>query len=296
MKSLLITGGTGLLGGHLVERAMSGWDVYSTFFRSVPPAGTTFAKAARLDVKNGKEVQALFSEISPSVIIHTAAMTGMDMCALNKREAWETNVEGTEHLVTAAERVNARLVYLSTDLVFQGDAGNYSESDSASPACYYGETKLEGEKVISEISSNYCIARIALSYGWSVTSSLCFAEVMADKLSRGEEVRLFTDEFRSPVYIPNLCDALLEIAARNDVQGVIHLAGPERLSRFQFGIALCEAFGFDKDLIVPCLIEDFPFRDNRPKDCSLVSERAGVFPGSEFCAPRRGVRKMAAIR
>jgi len=138
------------------------------------------------------------------------------------------------------------IIFISTDLVFQGDKSFYSENDVPTPLCYYGKTKLEAENFVLKISSNYCIIRSAIIYGWSVNSSQVFTETMIKQLRQGNQVNLFVDEYRMPIYIKNLCAILLELASRDELQGVYHICGPTRLCRFEFGLELADVWGFDK--------------------------------------------------
>lgn len=291
MESLLITGGSGFLGANLALMTSSYWKTYATYHSS-PVHNKRLGVALHLDIKNRDEVEKIVYEISPKVIIHTAAITNSDFCVEHQKTAWEVNVNGTENIASAAKQVKARLIYISTDLVFKGDKSFYSEKDIPTPLCYYGKTKLEGEKIVSSLSSNYCIVRTSLIYGWSLNSSKCFTEVMISNLKNGKKVRLFVDEYRTPIYTKNLCEILLELAKRNDLQGVYHICGSERLSRFEFGLKLSEIFDFNKELIIPISINDFSFKDKRPKDCSMRNDKAKSALKRKFWSVEEGLKNM----
>ncbi|MGA1824708.1 MAG: SDR family oxidoreductase [bacterium] len=276
MESLLITGGSGFLGGNLAAMAFPCWETYATYCHS-PMSYGRFKGIYPLDITDKEAVKKIIFTISPRVIIHTAALSKFDACAENRTIAWEVNVEGTRNIALAARQTNSRMIYISTDLVFGGDRGYYAEHDIPDPICYYGATKLAGEQAISSLCSNYCIVRTALIYGRSANSSRCFTETMIDHLQKGKMLRLFVDEYRSPIYSTNLCALLLELAARDELQGIYHLCGPERVGRFDFGIKLAEVFGFDAQYIVGTSVHNGTFKDKRPKDCSMHNKKASRF-------------------
>ncbi len=281
MKPLLITGGSGFLGGNLVSIAAGLGETYFTYHTSPCPAESSGA-AICMDVTDQAQTEKIVSEISPAVIIHAAAITDAGYCEEHQQDAWDINVSGTRNVASAAEKVGARLIYASTDMVFSGGDSFYSEGDTPNPVHYYGKTKLMGEQIVQSVSSNYCIARIALVYGRSANNSKCFTETILEKLGRGESVRLFVDEYRTPIYAKNLCNAFLELAERDDLQGIYHLAGSERLSRFEFGLRLAEIFGLDKKLLVPVSVGDVSFAYNRPRDCSLSHDKAASVLSTRF--------------
>lgn len=291
MESILITGGSGLLGSNLALMTSSSWKTYITY-HSFPIRNRKSSVALHLDITNRNEVERVVYEISPKIIIHTAAITNSDFCAEHQKIAWEVNVTGTENIVLAAEQIKARLIYISTDLVFKGDKSFYSEEDLPNPLCYYGKTKLEGEKIVSSLSSNYCIARTSLIYGWSINSSNCFTEIIIDRLNNENEIRLFVDEYRTPIYIKNLCEILLELANRHELQGIYHICGSQRLNRFEFGLKLSEIFSFSKELIIPISVNEFPFKDERPKDCSMKNEKAMSVLKTKCWSVEEGLKDM----
>ena len=130
------------------------------------------------------------------------------------------------------------------------------------------------DEIVSSFSTNYCIARTSLIFGWSFNTSKSFVECLIDDLYRGKYYRGFVDEYRSPIYIKNLGEILLELAEREKLQGLYHICGSERLSRYDFALRLCDCFGFNKKLLKPVSVKDYLFLDKRPKDCSMKNEKA----------------------
>jgi dTDP-4-dehydrorhamnose reductase len=293
-KPLLITGGSGFLGGNLVSIASTLCETYFTYHSSPCPTESPGA-AICMDVTDQAQTEKIVQEISPAVIIHTAAVTNAGYCEEHQQAAWDINVNGTRNVASAAEKVGARLIYASTDMVFSGTNSFHSERDSPNPGHHYGKTKLMGEQIVQSVCSNYCIARIALVYGRSANESKCFTETMLDRMGRGESVRLFVDEYRTPIYAKNLCHALLELAEREDLQGIYHLAGPERLSRFEFGLKLAEIFGLDKKLLNPVSVDDVAFAYERPRDCSLSHTKATGVLNTRFWNVEEALNDMKSM-
>jgi dTDP-4-dehydrorhamnose reductase len=270
--TLLITGGGGFIGGHLALRACSDWKVFATYHRKKDPA----MRAIRLlpiELTDLESVRSAFRYSSPTVVVHSGAITNMDYCYEHADLAMAVNTKGTENIATACEETGAHMIYISTDLVFDGTGSYYKEEDQPNPICIYGQTKLAGEKAMLSKSSSNCIVRTAWTYGKSVNASRCFAERMIETMSLGTMVTLFTDEYRTPIYVTNLCNAILGLARRH-ITGTFHLAGAQRISRYEFGLLTAGAFGFDSKLISKATIDSYGFKDFRPRDCSLSNRKA----------------------
>ena len=270
--TLLITGASGFIGGHLAKQAGGAWSVAGTCrrFSVASNSAGNVDGLVTLDITDKSRVISVVEEISPSVIIHCAAVSSVEYCAVHKELAHAVNIAGTENMALASAGCGAHFIFISSDQVFDGSAGCYSETDEPKPISFYGETKLEGERIVRGISDSYTIARLSLCYGKSVNNSVSFLDKMICTLERKEGVTLFFDEFRSPAYVQDICTALLALA-ENRASGIFHLAGPERLSRLDFGYKVVEFFGFDKSLITVASSDLFGFLDRRPKDCSLIS-------------------------
>ncbi len=264
-------------------------------YHTTVPRLPASCRAVKLDVSNEEEVNRVIRALAPHVVIHMAAVSSFSRCAQDPGVARQVNVTGAKYVAQATQEVGARLIYLSTDLVFDGCGSLYSEQDPAAPVCQYGRTKLDGEICVASLCRNHGIVRSALMYGISRNGTHCFAEEILDSLRRGQEVRLFQDEFRSPLYVGNLCEVLVELAGRDDLQGLFHSAGPERLSRFDFGLRLADVFGLNKALLVPITQDQFPFEDFRPRDCSLSNAQAVAVLRTRLLSVDEGLHRMLAM-
>lgn len=269
---ILITGASGLLGNRLAELALEkGHDVVSGYKDHVPLHGKPMA----IDLTQSTEVTKTFSEVHPDVVINTAAMTDVDRCELEPEAAFSANSKAVSNIAHAAKETESFVVQVSTDYVFDGERGSYSENDKTRPVNKYGESKLEGEMALmNELDKQmWSIARSSVIYGWGRASRPNAATFVYEKLSRGENIRMARDLFSSPTLNTSLSAMLVEIAERK-LPGIIHAAGATRLSRFDFAIGLAKTFGLDATLIKPIQAKDLHWTAKRPTDSSLMIGRA----------------------
>lgn len=269
---LLITGASGLLGQKTVHLALQkNHEVYS-MYKENP---TNLGKAIKLDLTNVGKILKVITRLRPEAIIHTAAYTNVDGCEINKDIAWNVNAEATKQIAIASTNINAHLAYVSTDYVFDGEKGLYSEEDKPSPIDHYGYTKLEGEEFTKEHSQEWCITRTSVIYGLGQTQKLNFATWIINNLNKGKEVRIVTDQFVSPTLNTNLAEMLLEIVERR-ITGIFHTAGATRTSRHEFARKLAQIFDLDSNLIKPIKMNDLLWKAKRPKDSSLNVSKASA--------------------
>ncbi len=291
MKRLLITGGSGFVGGHLVAHAKGDWQVFAAYHsRPISPQGVT---SLALDLADEKAIEDAVEKIQPNVIIHAAAWSNIDGCEKEPERAFHINATATEILAELTSRLDCRLVYVSSDMVFDGEIGDYKEDDDTRPVNVYGKTKLMGEKFIQSVCQNYVIARSALIYGHPMTNASSFSEIMLQTLRSGKIMPLFTDQFRTPILVQNLAQALLEIAGMS-FTGTIHLGGSQRVDRYTFGCRLAVLSRFSETQCRAVSMADIPMAAPRPWDVSLNIHKAkrllktkllGYFKGLEQAVP-----------
>ena len=268
----MVTGASGLLGSRLVELALEkGHDITSIYKDHVPLHGKPIA----LDLTHSTKVNKALSEIHPDVLINAAAMTDVDRCELEPDAAFAVNATSVSNLAKVAKEIGSFLVHVSTDYVFDGVKGNYSESDEPHPVNAYGKSKLEGENAVKKEldEETWSISRSSVVYGWGRTSRPNAATFVYDKLSGGESIRIARDQFSSPTLNTSLSAMLIEIAERK-LPGIIHTAGATRLSRFDFAVGLAKTFELDATLIKAVEARDLQWKARRPADSSLMVRRA----------------------
>jgi len=269
---LLITGAIGLYGSKLAKMAVErNIEVYSSDVNELPVSGT-FVK---IDVSNKELVDEAFRRVKPDVVVHAATLTDVDKCELNKELAWKINVEGTRNIVDAAKGVGSFLIYISTDYVFNGEKGNYTELDQPDPINHYGVTKLAAEELV-KAQDEYLIGRPSVIYGSTpAAGKVNFVLWLIEALRRGERVKIVTDQWNTPTLNTNLAEMTLEAAKRHST-GIFHLCGATRVSRFEFAQLIAETFELDKSLIDPVSASQFKWPAKRPMDSSLDTSKAKV--------------------
>jgi len=286
MDKCLITGGSGFIGSHIgnsIKCVLIPILTYNTSPAKVPPDYISM----HLGVVDEEEVNSVITNIKPRVIIHTAAIKDLDYCETHQEETWRVNVVGTENLARACQKYNIKLIYISTDYVFEGTRGMYKETDEAHPTTFYGKTKLAGEQTILQLLQDYAICRTSGVYNYGST----FISWVIDKLKGGNTVNIFTDLFYSPTYVANLGEMILAIIKR-DLTGIYHTAGCERISRYSFVIKVADIFSLDKNLIKPIASEGLHKRPLILKDSSLSTENTQRMLQIPFDTVDTGLKRM----
>ena len=259
MRKLLITGGSGNLGRPLSALAARTWETTATYYCNPRIGGGT---PVRLDMHDREAVIGLVEQISPDVIIHTAASDrSHDMTIINRLAA--------RHICEAARRTGARLIAISTDMVFDGSHPPYDEYDPPAPLSPYGRVKAENERFLLASYERCLIVRTSLIYDFTPDNRQ--VSWMLDRIRAGETVPLFVDEIRQPIWAWNLAEILLELAA-GDLKGILNAAGPRPLSRWDYGSALLRALGYDPEKVArPVYAAEIA--PGRPRDCTLRLDR-----------------------
>jgi len=268
---LLVTGASGLLGTRICQlAAKQNYEVYSAHSEHIPQFGTPI----KLDITDGTALKRLFDKTKPNVVVHSAALTDVDKCEKEKDLAWKINVESTSNIAQLCHKHNCFLVYVSTDYVFNGEKGNYKETEQTAPINNYGLTKLKGEEEIKQSRAEYCIARTSVIYGSiPAAGKVNFALWLIENLRKKEETKTVTDLWNSPTLNTNLAEMILETIEKR-ITGTFHLAGTTRLSRYEFAQKIAETFDLDENLLRPTSSEKMPWIAKRPRDTSLNVEKA----------------------
>ena len=265
MDRLFVTGGSGLLGYSFQEVAGQDWNIITTHHQN--PGKDTIP----LDVTNQKDVQEKIVHLNPDVVIHSAALTNVDYCEVHPQEAWARNVQGTKNIILACQRTGSKLIYVSSDFVFDGCKGNYSEDDATGPLNYYAYTKLKGEEAVLKSDLRYAITRVSVLYGWHAQRG--FVSWVINELKDENKINVVDDHYNSPTLDSNARDAILKIIEKNK-QGIYHTSGSQRISRFDFAVNISRVFELDENLINPIKSSDLIQEAKRPKDSSLSVDKA----------------------
>ncbi len=271
MKRLLITGATGFLGWNLCQVAQATGQVYGTYHaHSVALPNIPFYF---LNLSNYSDIKQLFAEIKPDAVCHLAARSQPNDCQTHPTETEQVNVIGTRYIAQLCADLDISLVFTSTDLVFDGQNAPYHEQDAVNPVNRYGEQKVKAEQEIQRIYPKAVICRMPLMFGLPSPVSQSFMQGFLKSLQAGQELSLFSDEYRTPVSATAAAQGLL-LALRHCQGEILHLGGKERISRYEFGVYLVKTFKISRSQLKACRQEDVKMAAPRPADVSLNSHKA----------------------
>lgn len=285
MKKILVTGSNGLLGQKLVHLILD----HSNHILLATSKGENRLKSRSdfdyrsLDITDKNRVDSIVSEFKPDVLINSAAMTNVDACESFQEDCIALNVGGVKNLVAACENHNTHLIHISTDFVFDGKAGPYSENDQPNPLSFYGQSKYDSELIVSNSSlSKWSIARTIIIYGIVENMSKSNIVLWAKSaLESGSELKIVDDQFRSPTYADDLAKGCLLIAEK-EKNGIYHLSGKESMSILELVYRVADFYGLDKSTISPVKSESLNQAAKRPPVTGFVLDKAnkelGYFP------------------
>jgi dTDP-4-dehydrorhamnose reductase len=278
-KKLLVTGASGFLGYHLLQQAVPGWDVYGICHtHTFEYAG---AQLIKCDITNYIELGNYFDDIEPDAVIHAAAVADANFCQLNPQISYAINVEAARNIAGICTDFQVPFAFTSTDLVFDGKKGMYHEDDARNPLSIYGEHKAQAEDEILDIYPGATIFRLPFMFGNPMASAGNFTRKFIDQLKENKSFNLFSDEYRSAASAYSVSRGILQLFEQ--APGIIHLAGAERLSRYDIGVKMVRAFNLPENLLHACLQKDAPSVAPRPADVSLSISKAvslGYVPGT----------------
>jgi dTDP-4-dehydrorhamnose reductase len=282
MKRLLVTGASGLLGINLALRESAHRDVVGVTNSHSLIDAPFFTKPFNLTAPGA--IDRMLDEIKPGAVIHCAAMADIDACEKQPEKAAQINTRVPGILAHACAVRKIRLVHLSTDAVFDGQRGDYLETDTPNPLSVYARTKLDGEKAVLDAFPKAVVARVNF-YGWSLTGKRSLAEFFYNNLSEGKQVNGFTDVQFCPLFVNHLADLLLQLMDSGH-SGLFHVVSPVSLSKYEFGCRIAEAFGLNDKLINPVSVMDGGLTARRSPKLTLNTDKLKealqtVLPGVE---------------
>lgn len=277
---LLLTGASGLLGGNCFARfscnpTLQLFATYHDVSFTIPETFSNGHDAFPLDLTSDTAVWNIISTLQPNIIVHTAAHTETAFCEWNRSEAKSLNINATKTLAMLADMFEARLIFISTDLVFDGTKGHYCEEDTPNPLSYYAETKLEAEVLVKTLVRNHVILRVPLLLGKSPRGTRSVNERLMKEWQAGKPVHLFVDEYRTPIFADVLANIIEEFAVEtlSGTTGLFHAGGIEPVSREALGRKIAARWNINPALIQSVSLSDVPSTPPRPKDVSLNSTK-----------------------
>ncbi len=292
---ILITGANGLLGQHLVKLLLD------TTTHDIIATGKGEARFAfqdsrlhyfALDITDGMAVNLLLQKLQPDTIIHCAALTQVDECEQHPIKAWEINVTATRFIVDAAKKINAFIIFVSTDFVFDGIHGPYKEADIVNPVSYYGSTKVAAEKAVQQSGLQYAIVRTCLLYGYILFGNRSnIVSWVKENLEQGKNIKVVSDQWRTPTFVEDLAKGILLIVEKNAV-GLFHISGKDFLNPYDMAITTADYLHLNKSLIEKVDASIFTQPAKRPAKTGFIIDKAKFDLGFNPLSFREGLKKM----
>ena len=272
-KRILIIGSNGMLGQSLTTHFMFNKQVElmcasfenESFYESV--------EYKKIDMTSAKDVKELIKNFCPDYIINSAAYTNVDGCESEKELSWAINVTGVENIIKYTRACGGHLIHISSDYIFDGKNGPYTEDEKPNPISHYGKEKLAAENVIIASGIKHTIIRTNVLYGATQFGRPDFVKWVYNSLSEKKSIKIVQDQYNNPTYIDDLSSAIAKVIEFNK-EGIFNIGGAEVLSRLDFTYKIADYFGLDKSLITPILTSDLNQPALRPLNSGLVNLKA----------------------
>ena len=290
---VLVTGVSGLLGINLAMELSRKHAVIGTMNQhGLDPALVPF-DVIQVDLLQPGAVERTLEISHPDWVIHCAALANVDACEMDPQRAEQVNTELPANLASYVARGGARLLHISTDAVFDGSKGNYSEEDVPNPLGVYARTKLNGETAVLAAYPEAAVARVNL-FGWGLTGKRSLAEFFFNNLSEGKLVQGFTDVFFCPL-LANDMAAVIEAMFECKLSGLYHLVGRDGLSKYEFGLKIARIFNFDEELIQPTSVQDGGLKALRSPNLVLQTKKLSQAIHKPMPDLDTGLKKLHAL-
>lgn len=276
MKKILVTGSNGLLGQKLTDAIIrnKNFELIATSKGENRHPVKEGYQYASMDIANPESIQKVVSEFLPDVIINTAAMTNVDVCEKEKEECWLLNVTAVSYLIDVCKSHNIQLIQLSTDFIFDGADGPYTEEAEASPLSYYGESKWEAEKLLQVSGIHFAILRTIIVYG--IVNDMSRSNIILwakGALAKGSTINVVIDQWRMPTLAEDLADICL-LAVEKEAQGVYNASGKDMMSILELVERVADYYGLDKSLINPISSASLNQAAKRPVKTGFILDKS----------------------
>ncbi|WP_342305943.1 SDR family oxidoreductase [Methanolobus sp. ZRKC5] len=264
---VLIIGASGLVGNTIYNEFSknSKYEVYGTYY------SYECDNLFYLDMTNKSDVDTIINSVNPDIIIHPAANPNVEYCEQNPEETWNVNVEGSRNLIEAAKNNESKFIFFSSDYVFDGNNGPYTETDLPNPINEYGKQKLAVEKLIEEILTDFLIIRITVVYGWEHRGKN-FTMGLIEKLKNGKGMNVPHDQLGSPTYVNNMVQAV-KILIENDKKGMYNVVGTDTIDRYRFAQNVAKVFDLDESLLTPISTDNLSQKAKRPLKAGMKVDK-----------------------
>ncbi|MFA7288528.1 MAG: dTDP-4-dehydrorhamnose reductase [Melioribacteraceae bacterium] len=274
-RRILIVGATGMLGQRIAQFYKDQKDIELLCVSAEECYFESDVEYKQMDITDKNSVKKIILDFFPDVVINAAAYTNVDRAETEKELAWKINVSGVEYLALYSWTIDAQLIHISTDYLFDGKEGPYSETDIPSPVGYYGRTKMASENSIKISGVRAAIIRTNVLYGPAKYGRPDFVKWVIDSLKNGKPINIVTDQYNNPTYIDDIVKAIISLVELKK-EGVYNIGGDEVLNRYEFTLRIADYFGLDKKLINPILTKELNQPAPRPLKSGLITLKAQI--------------------
>ena len=285
---ILIIGGSGTIGSKIIEQFQSSNIILDyTFLTNPIPSKIGYM----LDITNRKNTIELITKLNPDIVIHTAALTNVDLCETNNVLANLINVQGTKNIVDGCMKIQSKIIFISTSYVFDGNSDQYFEEDLPNPTSYYGITKYESEKIIQNSNLDFLILRTDQPYCWIEKWQKINSVIrLIHTLKKGDTLKEIVDWYNNPTYVPNFVLALDSLLQKN-YNGIYHLTGSDFINRYEWSLKVSKIFNLKSELIIPINSKNLNLPVTRKK-IKLNNEKIFQKTGHHMINVDDGLKKM----
>ena len=283
---ILVLGGSGLVGDHFITNSKPN-DVITTYRNNVTNFPTIISVKINLP-QDWLKLEELILKEKPDIVLNSIAYSNSDFCETNREETYTLHVKISEKITTICSKINSKIVFLSTDYVFDGKKGNYAENDKPNPINYYGHTKDLAEKIILK-NENNLVLRTAMVYGLS--SKVRFLRYVIENLKKDQEINTYDDIFNSATLLDDLTNGISK-AIELDASGIYHIVGSSCVSRFDFAKTVAKVFDFNENLVKPVSILSAKLKAQRPINPCLNNSKASKTFGIKFSSINEGIKQI----
>jgi dTDP-4-dehydrorhamnose reductase len=281
---ILVTGAAGLLGSQILKQVPSDVIVVATRFQQALPIDFV-GEVHQIDLSNAPSVTKFFAEQQFDAVINCAGASNVDRCERDKAYAQQGNLAVVRNLVESAHRNTFRLITFSSDYIFNGESGPYSEFDEPNPINYYGQSKLMAEEIVSSHEINSCILRVCSLYSTDPAAPKNIYGIMRDSLAAGKVYRAASDLYSNPTEVSDLASAVWQLLTLPKFPRLLHLAAPDNFSRVEFARQVARRIGADQSLVESQSVDSLGLPARRPKKAGLRSDLAYSLLGRRLKSP-----------
>lgn len=281
---VFIAGASGFIGSILFGYFLKEHETYGSYY-SNPVKGLI-----HLDIRDRNAVNDILTSLRPDVIIHPAANPNVEYCEEHPGETWKINVEGSENLIRSARNIGAKFVFFSSDYIFDGKSGPYSEEDIPCPINEYGKQKLAVETLITSSLEDYIIARITVVYGWERNGKNYVMGIIRN-LKNGRHMKIPYDQVGSPTYANNMVQVIMSLIEA-DRTGIYHAAGRDLMDRYTFAKIVANVFELDQHFLIPAATEELGQKARRPLNAGMKIGKVETESAVHLMGAREGLEEM----